>query len=326
MKRLLTLLVLVCGIIVFVRLGKVGDAFHSSSFFQSDTWTSLQDTIQNKLNSLASNPIQPSDSANRQTTNSANPETLLQIRAGDDRISEQTIQEIASIVHTISYPTLKSAINQPFQKPVEIWLYSSALTYRHALVNSGVDTQQARLMTRETGGIAQGNRILIPLYQTDTKAEMVNVLTHELTHVALNQLGIGNELPTWINEGLAWQEGLTAEQQVDPQRVRAERAQIQQSILHAYKAGELLPLSSDEQTILSAKYNVEAEDYLAVEYLERTYGVDKLNQFLNTLHRDALPAWMPVKQSESEVYKTFENVYHMTFETFEKQFLDSLTR
>jgi hypothetical protein len=339
MKRLLVMLLLVSFGLGFVWPALRDKWSDRSSFFQSNQWTSIKDSIEhqlvpnlqqlfnqfpNTLQSLEPNHILEGLQGTNTTSKSVDPKDLLLVKAGDSNITEQKVQEIEQIVRSYSYPTLQKAISQPYQHPVEIWLYSTAPTYRQALQSSGVNSEQAGLMSQETGGIAQGNQILIPLYQTNTRPELVNILTHEMTHVALNQLGIGNTLPTWINEGLAWQEGLTAEQQVDPKRVAMEQMQMQQSIRQAYQRGELLSLSSDEQAILNAKYNVEAEDYLAVVYLEKQYGVNSFNQFLNALHNDSLPAWIPSQNSDSSTYRTFENVFHVSFETFEQKFMNSL--
>jgi len=62
----------------------------------------------------------------------------------------------------------------------------------------------------------------IRLYNLHGKADLANVLTHELTHVAFNQAGIGYKLPLWLNEGTSWYTGLAAQESVNPAETKLE--------------------------------------------------------------------------------------------------------
>ncbi|UOF91328.1 hypothetical protein LSG31_03465 [Fodinisporobacter ferrooxydans] len=252
----------------------------------------------------------------------------LQVKAGDSNVSVRTVADVQKEINQYSIPTLEKSVTNPFQTNVEIVLFSQPATYRHALISAGVDVKNAHLMMQETGGVAFGNTVFIPLYQTNSQVEMVNILTHELTHVSIQQLGIANQLPIWLNEGLAWQEGFNAEQLADPFEVRMQQKEIAQSIRTAYQENRLLPLSADEQDILHANYNVEYQDYLAVTYLEQRFGSAKFDQFLNRLHQSKWEALLHSDPTNSykQTYQTFESVFGVSFQMFEKDFLQNLTK
>jgi hypothetical protein len=161
-----------------------------------------------------------------------------------------------------------------------------------------------RNIVSQTGGVTVGSDVWIPLYALQDESDLANVLTHELTHVVLNQMGIGDQLPTWINEGVAWLNGREAQSRIAPDKVAAEDEAFAQQIRQAAAAGKLVPLSAGEEEILRAPYNVEWEDYLAVRQLIQQGGPASFQAFL----RDAV---------KYGVDKSFALHYHTTLDQYE---------
>jgi hypothetical protein len=145
------------------------------------------------------------------------------------------------------------------------------------------------------------------------QSDLANVLTHELTHVVLNQKGIGDSLPTWINEGIAWHDGLLAQSQVSPQKTQQLTAKLNQQIHQVAQQQQLLQLSASENDILSANYNVEWEDYLAVQNLLNTYGNQAFLSFLNGISQNGVDA-------------SFQQTYNMSRANYEASFYQTLAQ
>ncbi|BCJ88002.1 peptidase MA family metallohydrolase [Effusibacillus dendaii] len=234
----------------------------------------------------------------------------IEISAGDSNVSQQTLQSAARIIRQISLPILAQNISG--QTPnASIVLYSSRRTYRDALAQAGFQANEIPSIVAQTGGITVGSQIWIPLYMSPDKSSLANVLTHELTHVAFNQMGIGDQLPTWINEGIAWQMGLTAEAQLNSDAVQRETNALNSQLRKAIQTGSLLPLSASESDMLNASYNVEWQDYLAVKNLINTSGSQNFKQFLS----DAVSVG---------VDRSFQNIYQMSLQEYENQFNSAL--
>ncbi|KTE92459.1 hypothetical protein AT727_19080 [Desulfitobacterium hafniense] len=111
-----------------------------------------------------------------------------------------------------------------------------------------------------------------------------NALTHELTHVTLNQAGIASELPLWLNEGTAWFAGLAAQAMVNPFQAEVEAVVLGESVQNLAEKGKLLPLDDTEQGL----YYLEAQGYLATDalifqtFLEQTIDKDVNYSFNQT--------------------------------------------
>ena len=138
-------------------------------------------------------------------------------------------------------------------------------------------------------------------------------MTHELTHVTFNQAGSGDKLPIWINEGAAWRDGLLAEQQLDSYGTTIEMLSQQTGVQQAVGNGRLLSLTATEQDILNANYNVEYEDFMAVESLIKQYGADQFIVFLNA-----------AKSNHQYVNEAFQTTYKISMDDFQNTFLQSL--
>ncbi|KEO81105.1 hypothetical protein [Tumebacillus flagellatus] len=231
----------------------------------------------------------------------------LKLAAGDNGVSQKTLQSAAQILQNISLPTLQTELGAKPSSGTEVALFSSQRSYGQALLQAGVPQNQISAIITNTGGITIGNTIWIPLYNLKNQSDLANVLTHELTHIIFNQQGIGDSLPTWINEGTAWTIGLNGEAQVSQSAVQQETARENQAVSRVAQAGKLLPLNAGEDDILSAGYNVEWVDYLAVQQLIKTYGADEYKAFLADIPQNGVEA-------------SFQQHFGQSVEEFEQSF------
>ncbi|MDI3327927.1 MAG: peptidase MA family metallohydrolase [Alicyclobacillaceae bacterium] len=205
----------------------------------------------------------------------------IQVAAGDRGVSAGTVHAAAGLIRNMALPVIEKQIGHVPAGEVRVVLFSTERTYANALLRAGIQPDLLPEIVAQTGGVTVGSDIWIPLYALQDQSDLANVLTHELTHVVLNQMGLGERLPTWINEGIAWFDGREAQNRINPGKVRAEERALSEQLNRAVRAGALVPLSSDTDAILQAPYNVEWQDYLAVDYLIRTYGPETFKAFLN---------------------------------------------
>jgi hypothetical protein len=228
------------------------------------------------------------------------------LAAGDTGIDEKALKNDSAIINEISLPILKSKLNLVPVNKVSIILYSTPEYYGQALIRAGISPSEIPAIVQSTGGLTVNSSIWIPLYNLNGKGDLTNALTHELTHVALNQAGISGKLPLWLNEGTAWFTGLAANEVVNPTQAKIQSVAIKQSVEKLAKKGELLPLNSLEQKN-QISYNLEAEGYLATEALIKKYGLETFKEFLNqTSHQD-------VNRSFSSNFKISINDYEKSF-------------
>lgn len=234
----------------------------------------------------------------------------IQITAGDRKVTQTTLKAASKIVQQISLPILKSNVGLPTGS-TKLVLFSSKQSYANALAQAGVPHSQLNAIVSNTGGLTIGSDIWIPLYNLEDQSDLANVLTHELTHVVLNQKGIGDTIPTWVNEGMAWHDGMQALDQVDSNKAKQESAALTQQVQEAKQNGHLLPLTASEDDILNADYNVEWTDYLAIQNLISQQGPQKMDAFLNSIAKNGVDA-------------SFQAVYQEPITQFENNFINKL--
>lgn len=234
----------------------------------------------------------------------------IQVSAGDSRVPTAKVSDATNIINQISLPVLKENVGFPSSR-THVILFSSKTSYANALLKSGVPSSQIDSIATKTGGLTIGSDVWIPLYNQNDRSDLANVLTHELTHVVLNQKGLGDQLPTWINEGIAWHDGLLGQSQVNSNKVRMEKQALTKQVYDAAAQGSLLPLSASENDILGADYNVEWEDAMAVQQLMDTYGTAAFQAFLQDAAQDGID-------------RSFVNHFQMDRTAYEQQFVASL--
>ncbi|MZP30428.1 hypothetical protein GTO91_11965 [Heliobacterium undosum] len=237
--------------------------------------------------------------------------TGIQILAGDSGVPDSIVQQAAETVQTTALPIVQAKLGQAPSNQTVVVLYSTKTAYRKALTDAGVEASLITPIVENTNGICIGTDVWIPLYSLQDKSSLANVLTHELVHVVFNEQGLGSKLPTWVNEGVAWDAGMTAVKKINPAMARRLEKSLDSQIRRAAKEGRILPLSASEEDILRADYNVEWQDYLAVEHLIKKYGEERLRAFLTGARKTGVAA-------------SFQAQYGMSITRFEREFAAAL--
>jgi hypothetical protein len=230
------------------------------------------------------------------------------IDSGDHRVSARSLVNVAALLKQISFPILRKDSGSLPSAGTNITLYATVSGYR-SVAQRMFAASEVPVVVQQTGGFASGSNVFIPVYKYRTKGFLVNTLTHELTHVLLNQQGIARMLPTWMNEGYAWYNGLAAQSKVDPQAVQALKSQLLKQLAVATEHHTFLPLSANERQILNMnhEYNVEFADYMAVQGLISGYGVSRFKLFLQGIRQYGLQS-------------SFERQYQMSLASYEADF------
>lgn len=197
-------------------------------------------------------------------------------------------------------------------KTIQIVLFSSSKTYANTLSQANIDPSSIQSIVTNSGGLTVDTTIWIPLYNLADNSDLANVLSHELFHACASSQGYGDQLPTWINEGTAWRIGLTAMQKVNPQKASLEMTYFEVDVRNAAKKGILLPLTALENDILNAQYNIEYEDFMAVEQLVKQHGTSTYKTFIQNLKTE-------------KVGTDFQYTFNTTIDNFSEQFHKNFT-
>ena len=237
--------------------------------------------------------------------------TNVSIKAGDNAVPATRLTIASQIIKDISLPTLNALVGLSPAKNIQVVLFSSPKTYANALVQANIDPSSIQSIVADTGGLTVNTTIWIPLYNLADNSDLSNVLSHELFHACASSQGFGDQLPTWLNEGTAWRIGLTAMQKVDPQKTSLEMATLEVDVRNAAKSGILLPLTASEKDILNAQYNVEYEDFMAVEQLVKQFGTSSYKTFIQNLKTE-------------NINTDFKNTFNTTLDNFQNNFMKSL--
>ena len=150
-------------------------------------------------------------------------------------------------------------------KNINIYIYASAK-----------DLQGSMIFPNEwTGGVAftQYNIIAIGIGPNDLSWGQ-GAMTHELTHIVVNQVTFNpyNELPVWLNEGLAmYSEGPLSSQFTIP----LTSAISHNTLISVRSIASPFSANSDKANLSYA------ESYSLVDYLVKQYGPDKMLNLLD---------------------------------------------
>lgn len=255
------------------------------------------------------------DIALKPTYHETNNALLVKVKPYGSDVSTTDIKRVNDlltnerIIHLVSH-TLHMNI---FQQ-VTIVIAKNAKDYQGALSSLGINGTDAQRYTLDTGGFTQGGTVVIPLYQNTANGELANTLAHELTHAFLNA-NVGENFPSWMNEGLAVSDGMTAEAATDGSVAYDGYARLMaESILSVASNGNLMSLVKDEQTVLSGKapYDLELQDWLAVRDLIQTKGTSAFSDYFYRLQ---------LGETESEA---FQRSFGSSESAFNKQFTNHL--
>ncbi|HEU4964935.1 MAG TPA: stalk domain-containing protein [Bacilli bacterium] len=209
---------------------------------------------------------------------------------------------------------LEQAAGLTFQQPVWIYLSNSDAGYEASIRTYGEDNDQAKLVADGSTGVTYDSDVLLPLQRQTDESELLTTVSHELTHVLLNQNN-GTDLPSWVHEGFAWQAGLDIGYQEQPALQRQQvDGLVREEVLDAVDAGDFRPLINSAFTkiaaLSSASYNLELQDYLAYQYLVDQYGQDAFRAYLlGHANGDETP---------------FQDAFGLTPKAFNEQFTNHL--
>ena len=151
------------------------------------------------------------------------------------------------------------------QKPVKIYIYADARDLRGAMIYP----------QEWTGGVAFTRHGTIAIgIAPDNLSWGKGAIAHELAHLVIHQMTFNpyNDLPTWLDEGLA----MYAEGALDPRfTIYLNRALDENSLISVRSLSS--PFSAyTEESLLSY-----AQSYSLVEFLITNYGQDKMLELLN---------------------------------------------
>jgi hypothetical protein len=222
-------------------------------------------------------------------------------------VPSATIRHVQDLLQREAVPSLVAGIvSAHLREPVHLYLAQTAADYKSVLSSLGVSPEAAARFSRDTGGFTQDSTIVVPMYQNEDDADLINTLAHELTHVYLNQ-NVG-ELPSWIDEGLAVYAGMEAQKKLqDPVAYDGYVKRAADSVIDAAASGSLIPLTADESQVLAGgqPYDLELQDWIAVADLFWTQGAGKVHKYLAEVAGGQLP-----EHAFSAVFGMSENAFN----------------
>jgi hypothetical protein len=190
------------------------------------------------------------------------------------------------------------------QLPIVIQVYGNTKDYTQHFRDEGYSDSDATNYGMSSQAVAESSQLLAVNLDGLDEEFGVNVLAHEFTHALIYTVSDG--IPDWVNEGIAWHQGIGAQMDISPDHLLLHSLQLNVwgEILDHKNKGDLYPLGKADS--LDPKYNVEAQDYYAVEKLIGQYGLPKVIDY--------------VRKIDSVGDETaFSNAFGITEDTFAKQ-------
>jgi len=152
------------------------------------------------------------------------------------------------------------------KKPVKIYIYANSQDLRGAMIYPQEWTGGAAFTRHSTVAIG-----IAP----DNLDWGRGAIAHELTHLVIHQMTFNpyNDLPTWLNEGLA----MYAEGTLEPRFAKLLGKAIAEDSLISVRS-----LSSPFSAYIEESGLAYAQSYSLVEFLIGNYGQSKMLELLNT--------------------------------------------
>ena len=184
------------------------------------------------------------------------------------------------------------------EKPVKTYIYANSQ-----------DLQGSLIYPQEwTGGVAFTRHGIIAIGIAQNQLEWgKRAMTHELTHLVIHQLTFNpyNDLPTWLDEGLAmYNEGL-----LSPQFTTLLSKAIDEDSLISVRSLASPFSAYAEQSILAY-----AQSYSLAEFLINNYGSDNMLELLSTFRQG------------SNYDEALEKVYGFDMDGLNTLWLDYVTK
>jgi hypothetical protein len=157
------------------------------------------------------------------------------------------------------------------EKPVSFYIYASAADLQGSMI----------FPTEWTGGVAFGRYGIIAIGIGTSTSQLAwgkRVIAHELTHLVIHQVTFNpyNDLPTWLNEGLA----MAAEGELEPDFAAAlDKARTTNTLI------SVRSLASPFSAYTGESLLAYAESCKVVTYLINEYGREKMLALLNTFEQ-----------------------------------------
>ncbi|ATY86046.1 hypothetical protein CVV65_14825 [Kyrpidia spormannii] len=211
---------------------------------------------------------------------------LIDVQSAEPGVTIGQVNKIRALIQDAGiYDRLRQDLPGDFTQPVHIHLVITKDGFSKALAAAGMSPDQVETFSDITSGAAFGNEIYLPLYVVADDAQIANVLAHELTHVYLDQNGLGNRIPVWFNEGLAWHEGLAAQGKFQaPVVLDGWKKRIEAAIIDGRQKGLLGPLTGITEDLIlhTPAYNPEWQGYVALEHLAQGHW-DRVREYLTAV-------------------------------------------
>ncbi len=178
---------------------------------------------------------------------------------------ESFAQELMAVAHQ-ALARLAEDTGACLVKPVKLYIYANAQDLREAMIYP----------QEWTGGAAFTRYGIIAIGITPNNLHWGEVaIAHELTHLVIHQMTLNpyNELPTWLDEGLA----MHTEGPLEPAYAALlNKAVAEESLISVRSLSS--PFSAfGEEAVLSY-----AQSYSLVDFLIDSYGQGKMLELLNT--------------------------------------------
>ena len=164
---------------------------------------------------------------------------------------------------------LAASTGATIQTPIRLYIYANSNDLRGSMI----------FPQDWTGGVAFSSYGCIAIGISTSNLDWgKGAIAHELTHLIVHQMTFNpyNDLPTWLDEGLA----MYNQGPLDATFVTALDQAIQQKMLVTVRS-----LSSPFSSYSQISYVDYAESYSIVSYLISTYGKDKMFALLDTFRQ-----------------------------------------
>jgi hypothetical protein len=154
------------------------------------------------------------------------------------------------------------------EKPVGIYIYANSQDLRGSMI----------FPQEWTGGVAFTRYGIIAIGISTNQSALAwgkRAIAHELTHLVIHQMTFNpyNDLPTWLDEGLA----MTSEGELEARFVNAlDSARAENSLISVRSLASPFSAYADESILAYA------QSYKLVAFLIDEYGREKMFELLNT--------------------------------------------
>ncbi|GMA51280.1 hypothetical protein GCM10025857_26370 [Alicyclobacillus contaminans] len=202
------------------------------------------------------------------------------VSAADSEVTAGDLQSVANLFEHI-YPLDVNRTGLAPSQKMNIVLYGTADDYKQHFIQEGYSSDEAQQIADQSIATEEGTNTISVLLPSYDLTDGLNILAHEFTHALIAT--VSNQIQSWANEGVAWTDGIAGELDGSPDEVLQQGLQWYEwvDIVAHQQQGDLLPLGGADP--LSGDYNVEDQDYFAVQQLIDQFGMDKFMQYVKAI-------------------------------------------